>query len=81
MWKVWFHEAQVSNTLMVIILSRKYVGKFYTHLTVQVSVSRILRVLSLEIVSREAPDLPNSNPLNVFFGNFNFFSILFSSLL
>ena len=47
------------------------------YLTVQVSVSRILKVLSLEMVSREAPESSNSIPRKFFLDIFSFF---FSSL-
>ena len=48
--------------------------------THQVSVSRILKDLSLEIVSRDNPVSSNSRPLRVFLDNLSFFWSLSFSL-
>ena len=48
--------------------------------TAQVSVSRILKDLSFEIVSRDNPVSSNSKPLSVFLDNMSSFCNLFSLL-
>ena len=58
-------------------MKTRRMSKCPAYLTVQVSVSRILKVLSLEMVSREAPDSSNSTPRRFFLEIFSFF---FSSL-
>ena len=71
-----FHQDCMSHQF-----TNLYNSSFKTHLTAQVSVSRILNVLSLEIVNSEQPLSSNSTPRKFFFEIFSFFFSKFSSLL